>query len=191
MDPALRSRAWLDSKVVGQYRAIHSRTDFRGADGSLYRVRDINVLGPYRPTKAAAIEDRDALKFGYESGGVEGLHLACCEASATMEKHKLPQKLIGWEVEVEITSDGLRKARGVCFCERQGADGAAEKVRVDGPWRKSRRQADQDAGGLRLAFSQEGLPGLQHVAAVQQMTASPVLPFSRCSSAISAEPEAA
>ena len=191
MDPALCHRAWLDSKAVGQYRAIHSRNDFRGADGSLYRVRDVHVLGPYRPTKAAAIEDRDALKFGYESGGVEGLHLACHEASATIDKHKLPQRLIGWEVEVEMTSDGLRKARGVCFCERQGVDGAAERIRVDGPWRKSRRQADQDAGCLRLAFSQQGLAGLQHVAAVQQMTASPVLPFSGCSSAIPAEPESA
>jgi hypothetical protein len=171
MDP--QDLVQVISVVTHQYRGVHSHVDFNGVDSTikLHRIRDVFIFGPLRQDKNSALADRLDFKVAYERGGLDEVRLTCREAFLALEEEVLHNRPMGWEVEVEITGDGLRKARGVCHCEQRLAGGLLERTRVEGPWRKSRREAEQNMDSLLQAFSDQGLGGMQHVAALQKMTA--------------------
>ena len=167
------------SVITHKYRGVHSRVDFNGPDSTtgLHRVRDVFIFGPLHKDKNGALSDRDYFKLAFASGGLDEVRLACQEAFRAVEEEALSQRPLGWEVEVEITSDGLRKARGVCHCGQWSDGGLLERVRVEGPWRKSRTEAEQNMDSLLKAFSERGLAFMQHVAMLQNMTAVPPTAF--------------
>ena len=128
----------------------------------MFVVRDGHVLGPYRNDKNVAQQDSAAFLTSFLSDGVDGLFAA----AAVAHGH---DGSVGEEVEVEISSDGLRKARAVLHVRAQDSSAQAG---VDGPWRISRTVAECDAKDLRQAWQERGLQGAQDVATAKISTAT-------------------
>ena len=165
---------------VESNRAIHRRPAFCGRDGNIFRVRDIYVLGPLRGGKHEA--DRDAMSFrtAYEAG-LAKLHEVNCKAHAATpdcgEFFFHPHRMMGWEFESEMTSDGVKKSRALCLITTSDAAVGADLIRIESPWQKHRRRAESNLTSLQIAFRQQGLAGIRHVAGFQTTITEPVEPF--------------
>jgi hypothetical protein len=162
-------------------RAIHRRPAFAGEESDgMYRVRDIFVLGPRRDDKRVADQDAIAFRTAYEAG-LAKLHEVICKAHAAApdcgELCFPPCRMVGWECEREMTSDGVKKSRAVCLIKTSDTGVGADLIRIEGPWQKHHRSTESNLSSLQLAFRQEGLAGIRHVAGVQAMVTAPVEPF--------------
>lgn len=177
--PAEVGVAWSGLHKEGQkHRAFYAREVFKGWDDSgLFRVRDIYMFGPYREKKVAAVQDAQVYVQAYASGGIDALRQASREMFRDLPENFECHRPLGWEVEVETTSAGLKQARAVCHCGKWSERGELMRVQVEGPWRSSRGTAEKDMNALLKAFEQQGLDGMQTMAELTKKTAVPPTVF--------------
>ena len=163
----------LQSRQVAlyEYRANFERELFKGQRDCPFVVRYGHVLGPYHSDKIRAKLDSAAFQVAYDRDGIEEVFRAAEIALKLAALVHGQHTMLGVEVEVEMNTGGLRKGRGVCHVQDQTT---SAKIRVEGPWRKSRHVAEHDAMELRRAFGQQGLPGAEIVAAEKTAAALPV-----------------
>ena len=174
--PSIKVQA--DYEQIARYRAAHKRPLYCGRDDQqqqgLTRCRDAYVLGPYHASKELAAQDGKRLEESYGHAKLVGLLQAKQAAFQSAEKPQLAHGMLGSEIEVEIDSDGLKKARAVSYFENS----AEEHIRVEGPWKKSRQMSEKDAEALESA-AEGGLAAVQQRAAeVSAKTPALQLPFS-------------
>jgi hypothetical protein len=138
-----------------QFRAFHKQPILCRLIAGARVLRDRHVLGPWHGNKAAASQDNQDFKCAYPAG-LTSLYECVRRVWGDMVTVHAQEKLIVWAMDVELTCDGLRKARGVIAGQHR-VGGHDEAFMVRGPWVKGRTLGDQQMLALLAAFQGGGV----------------------------------
>ena len=122
-----------------QYRAIHERF-FANQNGD---TRSLFVVGPWRGTRDRAIVDRNDFRFSFNSGGEFGLFRALQRAHL-VEIDSGGYRLSSLDVDLDVRTDGTRRARGRLRGLRPIDRGRRLTFAVEGEWTLNTITAEED-----------------------------------------------
>jgi hypothetical protein len=136
-----------------RYRCIHRRPFSCQMENGVYVVRDIHVLGPWRPEREAANQDARTFAAAFHSSREKGLHGALRLA----HRHRVTLfsrgfELCAWELEVEMRSNGSRLARGVLYGYRSLFPPRVRFI-VQGKWVIGRTKGEYELNQMLTKFA--------------------------------------